>query len=171
MVLSTASKKIRYITVTAMLAVIMYVSQIAIAAIPNIELVSLLVIVYTAVLGIKSFPIIGVFIIIEGLTYGFGLWWMCYTYIWFILAIITLLLRGMKSSVGWAFVSGVYGLFFGLLCSIVYFFTGGASAMFAFWIGGIKFDIAHCIGNFVIALLLFKPLYYLLDKLYKKIMH
>ena len=33
------------------------------------------------------------------------------------------------------------------------------------WISGIPFDIAHCAGNFVIALLLFKPMRKLLCKL------
>ena len=37
--------------------------------------------------------------------------------------------------------------------------------MIASWVSGLMFDIAHCVGNFLAALALFKPLLYLLRKL------
>ena len=75
----------------------------------------------------------------------------------------------MKHPLLWALVSGVFGLAFGLLCAPVDFFLGDLGYVIAKWVSGIPFDIAHCIGNFVIALLLFVPLRTLLEKLYAKV--
>ena len=37
------------------------------------------------------------------------------------------------------------------------------------WVSGIPFDVMHCAGNFVIALLLFNPLRKLTEALYARI--
>ena len=60
--------------------------------------------------------------------------------------------------------SVVSSVLFGALCGIVDIFIGGFGYAAAKWISGIPFDIAHCAGNFVIALLLFRPLRALMEK-------
>ena len=60
--------------------------------------------------------------------------------------------------------SGFYGITFGALCAIPYFFMGGFPSAFAYWVSGIVYDIPHCIGNVLICLLLFKPLYKVLNQ-------
>ena len=60
--------------------------------------------------------------------------------------------------------SGFYGLTFGALCAVIYFFIGGPSAAFSYWISGIAYDIPHCIGNVVLCLMLYKPLRFILEK-------
>ena len=69
----------------------------------------------------------------------------------------------------WAMLSGVFGLLFGALCAPVDVFIGGFSYAIAKWVSGLGFDLLHCAGNFVIALLLFKPMRKLTEKLYAKI--
>ncbi|MDQ9757401.1 hypothetical protein RFZ45_00270, partial [Acinetobacter baumannii] len=64
---------------------VLFVAQIALAVLPNIEIVSLLVIVYTLVFERKTIPIIYAFALLEGLVYGFGIWWIMYLYVWTIL--------------------------------------------------------------------------------------
>lgn len=160
-------EKIRDIAIIAMMSVILYGVQVAFAFLPNIELVSLLVIIFSLVFGYKVFFIIYIFVAVEGLTYGFGTWWIAYTYVWSVLAVVTLLLRRIQSSYIWAFVSGLYGLLFGFLCALTFTFFGGPQMVFAYWISGIMFDVTHCIGNFFVALVLFKPLKFVLLKLYK----
>ena len=46
---------------------------------------------------------------------------------------------------------------------------GGLGFAVSWWVSGLGFDISHCAGNFVIALLLFVPLRELLTKLYTKL--
>jgi len=160
--------RIKDIVIIGMLSAIMITVQVAFAFLPNIELVSLLIILYTLVLGRKTLFIIYVFVILEGLLYGFGLWWFNYLYIWTVLFLIVWLLRSIRSPFLWAIVSGLYGLSFGALCSIPYFILSGIPTGFAYWIAGIPFDITHAISNFTITLVLFYPLFYILNKINKR---
>ncbi|BBF41803.1 substrate-specific component CbrT of predicted cobalamin ECF transporter [Lachnospiraceae bacterium KM106-2] len=148
----------------AMLTSILLLGQIALAPLPNIEIVSLLIILYTLLLGKYVYYIIYGFAVLEGLVYGFGLWWFMYLYVWTILAIITMIFRKNRSPVFWAIVSGLFGLSFGFLCSFPYFITGGIGGGVAFFLSGIPFDITHSIGNVIVALILFQPLYSILKR-------
>ena len=155
----------RYLVILALCTAIIFVQQVAFAWLPNIELVSLLVIIYTLTFRHKVLYIIYAFVLLEGVTYGFNLWWVIpYLYVWTILAGVAWLFRSMRSSLGWAVLSGVFGLLFGALCAIPYLFIGGPATAFAYWVSGIPFDIAHCAGNFLLCLLLWKPLYKLLTE-------
>lgn len=150
------------------LTAVVFAAQVAMGFLPNIELVTLLFILYTLVLGKKVFLIIYVFVFLEGIFYGFGLWWVNYLYVWTVQSIVTLILRKQTSVFFWSILSGFYGISFGALCAIPYFFMGGPSSAFAYWVSGIAYDIPHCIGNIVICLLLFKPLYKVLDQVLNK---
>lgn len=150
--------KVFEIAVFAMLAALLYAVQVGMAALPNIELVSLLVIVYTLVYGWKALIPVYVFVFLEWFTYGFGTWWFSYLYVWAILVCITMIFRKVDEPILWAVISAVYGLFFGMLTAIPHFFIGGFGYGVSYWLGGITFDLLHCGGNFVAAALLVKPL-------------
>ena len=170
--LSAGNAKItvREIILFGFFSAVLIVVQVAKALIapylPNIELVSLFIIVYTLVLGKKVFFPIYVFVIVEGLIFGFGLWWLSYLYIWDVLAIAVLLLRKNGQPAVWAIVSGVFGLLFGALTSIPYLFVGGIGAAVSYWVNGIIFDLLHCGGNIIAAALLFRPSYKIMKRLY-----
>jgi energy-coupling factor transport system substrate-specific component len=153
------------IVVLGMLSAILIAVQVALRFLPNVEMVSLLIILFTLVFGPKTIYSIYVFVLLEGTIYGFGLWWLNYLYIWLILYLITVTFRKLRSPFYWAVISGCYGLFFGALCSIPYLFIGGPAACFAYWVSGIPFDLIHCAANFLIMLVLFKPIYYILNKI------
>ena len=160
-----------YIVLGALFGALLFVSQIIAASLPNIELVSLFIIVWTRVYRYGALPGIGVFILLEGLCYGFGIWWVSYLYIWFILWGMVMLVPPMKkarplaAALGWASLSGVYGLAFGSLTAIPWLFRGGPAAALAYILSGIPFDITHGVANFVLAFLLAIPLIRLLSKL------
>jgi len=151
-------EKTRELVVMGVLTAIVFVGQIAMGFLPNIEVVTLLFIIYTLVFGKKVFFMIYAFAILEGFFYGFGMWWINYMYVWSIQAVITLLFRKQDSVVFWSILSGFYGISFGALCAIPYLFMGGISAAFAYWVAGVAYDITHCIGNVIICLVLYKPL-------------
>ena len=153
----------------ALLAALMFALQVALAPLPNIEMVSLLVLLSARSFGAKSLFSVYIFVLLEGLMYGFGIWWIMYLYIWPVLTIVSILLRKIDSILMWSLISAAYGLSFGTLCSIPYFITGGLGAGIAYWISGIPFDLMHCIANFFICLILFKPLDKLMSKLAKSL--
>lgn len=161
--------KTKDIVLIGLLSAILIMVQVGLAAIPNVELVSLLVIIYTIRYKKKALYIIYVFALLEGIIYGFGLWWIMYLYVWTILWFITIAFKTNESNIFWAILSGSFGLSFGALCSIPYLFIGGIPTAFAFWVSGIPWDITHCIANFFVALFLFKPINYIF-KQYDKIL-
>ena len=153
-----------YIATTGILSAILLIGQLGMSFLPNIEPVSTLIILYTLAYKKQVFPIIYIFVFLEGVIFGFGIWWISYLYIWSILALIVLLLQKMDSAVLWAVVSGAFGLFFGAFCAIPYLISGGLYAAFSYWSAGIPYDILHCAGNFALTLVLYKPLLSLLKR-------
>lgn len=145
-----------------------FAGKYVMSGLPNIEPVSLMVMVFGAVFGWKALYPVYIYVLMELLFYGIGTWNIMYLYIWALLAAAAHILRGMKSALGWAILSGAFGLLFGALCAPVDVFLGGPGYALSKWISGIPFDIAHCAGNFVIALALFTPLRKLVKKLYAK---
>lgn len=161
---------VRQITLFAMLGAMTFAAKYAMSGLPNIEPVSLMVMVFACVFGKKSAYPIGVYVMMEFLFYGLGFWNFIYLYIWAILAAAAYPLRGMENRLGWALLSGTFGLLFGALCAPVDLVVGGPALALSRWVSGIPFDIAHCIGNFVIALVLFPPVRSLTEKLSKQIL-
>lgn len=145
----------------------MYVSQVIMASLPNIELVSFLIILTTRKFGIKSLWSVYIFVFLEVITYGFEIWVICYLYVWAILVVIILFVRKLDSVMLYTLISSIYGFLFGTLCSVPYFITGGIGGGVAWIIGGIVsgFDIYHGVGNFVLMFLLYKPI----SKVFEKI--
>lgn len=76
------------------------VCKAALSFLPNVELTSFWLIMFTLFFGWKIVLVVPVFILIEGCIYGFGLW----------------------------------------------------------WVAGIPWDIVHCIGNFVLMRILYRPI-------------
>lgn len=161
--LRTASRRA---ALCALLAALTAALQAAMSPLPNIEPVSLLVLVYALVFGWDVFYIIYTFVLLEGLIFGFHLWWVTYLYIWSLWA-LAVLLAGRRKEHGplvWAAASGAFGLGFGALCALPYL-AGGPWAAFSYWVAGIPFDVLHCVGNFALALLLERPLYRIMIQL------
>lgn len=161
----TSRLTITQIATMGVLGAILLVGQLAMSPLPNIEPVTTLIIIYTLTYKKKAFFSIYVFVLLEGLIFGFGIWWVSYLYIWSLLALLVLALHKLDSALLWAVVSGAFGLLFGALCAIPYLISGGAGAAFAYWTAGIPYDVLHCGGNFVLTLVLYNPLLRLLRKL------
>ncbi|MBQ8918077.1 MAG: hypothetical protein IJ044_05095 [Oscillospiraceae bacterium] len=146
-----------------------FAAKYVMSFLPNIEPVSLMVMLFAVVFGRKWVYPVYLYVALEILFYGISLWNINYLYIWAVLAVVAYSLRRMQQPLGWAVLSGGFGLVFGALCGIVDIFIGGFSYAAAKWVSGIPFDILHCAGNFTIALVLFKPMRGLLEKLYGRI--
>lgn len=153
-------------TRVALLSAALYVSKIALEFLPNVELVSFLTIIYTLVFGAEAFLIVTVFNMFELIQWGFGVWWVTYLYIWPLLCLITLLLRKFfrEEFLLWAIVSGLFGLIFGALFAIAYLPVDSGYAL-TYWISGLPFDVWHAACNFILMLLIGKPVYIALKRI------
>lgn len=163
-----AKVTVRQLALFSVLGALTFAAKYVMSFLPNIEPVSLMVMLFAVVFGWKCLYPVYLYVAMEVLFFGLGLWNINYLYIWTVLAAAAYLLRNMRSGLGWAMLSGAFGLLFGALCGIVDVFIGGVPYAVTKWISGIPFDIMHCAGNFVIALLLFQPLRRLLEGLYRK---
>ena len=152
-----------------MLGALTFGAKVAMSALPNIEPVSLFVMLFAVIFGWKALYPIYLYVLMEVLLYGINFWNINYLYVWLILAVAAMAMRRLQNPLWWALLSGLFGLAFGLLCSPVYMVVGGSvSYGIRWWLSGLAFDIPHAIGNFIIALVLFYPMRKLLQKLYAK---
>ncbi|MCD7752302.1 MAG: hypothetical protein LUI10_11285 [Lachnospiraceae bacterium] len=156
---------VKDIALIGMMTATIEVAKDTLAFLPNVELVTLLIVLYTLFFGKRIFFAIPVFVFLQGLLYGFGIWWFMYLYVWPLLALLTFLFRNQTSLLFWSAFCGLYGLFFGALCSLPYIILSGPTAALAWWVAGIPFDIIHGISNAVLCLVLYKPLQLALRKL------
>ena len=147
--------------------------KLCMQALPNIELTSFLLILFALRFRRLTLFVVPVFTLIEGLIYGFGLWWVMYLYAWPLLVLAVRPFRQIDSAFFFAVFAGVFGLLFGPLCAVPYFFIGfagggvtqGLTQMFAWWVAGIPFDLMHGVSNFFIMLALYRPMSRMLVRL------
>jgi energy-coupling factor transport system substrate-specific component len=160
---------VRQITLFGVLAAMTFGAKVAMSYLPNIEPVTLFLLVFGAVFGWRGIFIAYTYVAAEILFYGLGLWNINYLYIWLVPVLAGWGLRRMKNPLLWAAVSGVFGLLFGALCAPVDLCIGGVGYAVSKWISGIPFDLAHGFGNFVLTGLLLTPLRRLTQRLYQGI--
>lgn len=150
---------VRQFVMIAAMAAVLETGKFALNAIQNVELVTLLTIIFTKRFGWKmTLPAVLVFALIENLWWGFGVWSIVYLFIWPFLVWITWIFRKNEDTLSWAVLSGLFGLLFGALCALATLIMAGWQAAVAWWIAGIPYDLVHGIANFIIALLLYRPL-------------
>ena len=163
----------RELCLYGLLGTLTFVLKFIMAPLPNIEPVSILLIVYTVSFGKKAiYPLI-IYVLLEIVIYGFGIWSVGYLYIWLVLVLIVLSIYNINKSLNsflWAVVSCIYGLSVGMLYIPLYVISGGTSIAISWWISGIPYDITHGVANFILCITLFKPLtkiLFMLKKQYK----
>lgn len=162
---NNAKITIKDICLIGIMVAVIEVCKAALTFLPNIELTTFWLILFTLFFGRKVTFVVPVFILIEGCIYGFGSWWIMYLYTWPLLVLVAWINRKQESVWFWSVLSAVFGLLFGLFCSIPYMvlgawdggIRGGLYAGFTWWVAGIPWDIVHGIGNFVLMLVLYKP--------------
>ena len=89
-----------------MLAALTFALNFVMRGLPNIEPVSLMILVLAAVFGLRSLFCVYTYVLLEILVYGFGPWNFNYFYIWAVLALAAYLMKGMKGRLSWAILSG-----------------------------------------------------------------
>lgn len=158
---------IRDICILSVFAAMMLIIKEAMAALPNIEGVSLLVVLVTIFYGWKAIFPVAVFVLVEGILYGFGFWFPFYCIVWPLLVLLVLLLRRLLGARAWAWaiVLGLYGFLFGFVYALTLFPMGGIALVTSAYLSGLPFDVAHAVGNFLLGLVLFLPLYRLMERL------
>lgn len=161
--------KIKELLLYSMFAVVIYVCKMVLTMLPNIEPVTLLLIILTCIIGKKAIYISIVYVMLEIMTFGFGFWAWGYLFLWPFLVCLTILHRGkMKTNNLYrAVISALFGLLFDsfyafIICIISGFWTG-----ITYYVSGIVFSAVHMLSNYFLMLCLGNRLYDFIDNLYR----
>ena len=111
----------RAIALVGITAATVECGKLALAALPNIEIVTLLVALYGYVFGWYGVASAVVFVSIEPLIYGFGTWLPSYFIYWPLVAVVFMLLAKMRVRSRWLLTAAavVLTVFFGILTSLI----------------------------------------------------
>lgn len=151
---------IRETVIFAMLGALMYVSDLAMEALPNIHLLGVFIVSSTVVYRWKALYPIYVYVFLYGITLGFGVWWVPYLYVWTVLwGVVMLLPKNMPrwlAPVVYCAVSALHGLSFGTIYAPAQALLMGFSfkQTLAWIASGFYFDITHAVGNLCLGVLI-----------------
>ena len=164
---------LRELIIFSLLSALMVIGQILFESIPNVHPIAALIVVYTLVYRAKALIPIYVYVLIQGIRFGFNMWWAPYLYVWLVLWGITMLLpRKMPTAVEafvYPAVNALHGLLFGTLSAPLFALLSGLNfdGMIKWIIAGLPFDALHAVGNLVAGLLIL-PISKVLRKLENK---
>ena len=161
---------VREMAAFAMFGALMYASKEIMAVLPNIHLLGMFTMLLTLVYRSKALYPIYVYALLEGLTWGFPVWWPPHLYIWTLLWGVTMLLpRDMPpraAMIVYPAVCALHGLAYGALYAPWQALAFGLSweGTIAWIIAGLPFDAVHAAGNLAAGLMIL-PLSRLLARL------
>ena len=142
-----------------MFGALMFASKKLMEVLPNIHLLGAIIIALTVVYRKKALYPIYLYVIIDGLFYGFNAWWVPYLYVWTVLWAITMLLpKNMPKMIRplvYMSVCALHGFSFGLLYAPYQAIVFGLNfeGTLAWISAGLPFDLIHGVSNFVCGLL------------------
>ena len=167
-----------YVAITALFAALLTGGKMALAAFPNVEVVTILIAVFAYVWGAKySLPAVVAFIVLQILFYGFNIWVIQYFLHWPAVALVYCLMGKVNWKRKWVVVAlsttiaVVITVLFGVMTSATDTFVSYTSqAGFKFvlddywarfgltYIRGISFYVTQVICNAVLFVSTFLPL-------------
>ena len=166
-----------YVTEVAVMAGMLTALKFALSFVPNVEVVTLLVAVFSGVWGVKySAPGTIVFCLVEMAIYGIGGWVILYFIYWPLLAVVfhyaLRKLRGWKALAVATAIAIVFSVFFGVLSASAetLIVIGNVSPdrlgtfFVSYYIKGLWFDLVHTVSAGA-SITLFLPLTIVGEKL------
>ena len=161
--MSKSKNAVRYTALVGMMAATIECAKLALAAIPNVEAVSLLIALYSYVFGWTGVLAAVVFVCIEPLVWGFGTWIVSYFIYWPLLAVVFLILGKVRLKNRFVITGIVVAMtfFFGILTSLVdiAIFSGSFDRFFyrfaIYYARGAVFYALHIGSNLIIFLVAF----------------
>lgn len=156
---------LRELIVLALFAALIFAAKVAMSWLPNVHLGAVFLILAALAFGWKAMYTAIIYVVLEGLVYGFGIWWVSYLYIWPLLVACVQPLRKKRSWLVLSLLGALHGYLFGALCAIPFVLTGGISAGISYWVAGIPYDLIHGTSNLILCLVLLRPLSQVLNRL------
>ena len=154
----------------SMLSAIMLISKLLLEAIPNFHLLAVFTIAMTVVYRQKALYPIYLYVFLQGIVGGFGVWWVPYLYLWTVLWAVTMLLpRNMKKlteTIVYTALCALHGLLYGTIYAPAQALLFGLDfkGMITWIIAGFPFDLVHAAHNLILGAVLIMPIIMVLTK-------
>ena len=158
------------IVLIGLLAALLKSSQVILSFLPNIEIVSLLILIFAIRLGAKRTVYITVlFSILNIMIWGLSPATIGYFFVWSGYGIVCSIFRKiLNTEIRVALFLGLFGIIFGGLFAIIYLPMGYSYAL-SYWINGGIFDMVHAVSNFIVGIWAFNPVLNGFDRALKMI--
>lgn len=159
--------RVKDITITAILASILFIQEQALMLLSNIQLTVLLIIVYCKAIGIKKTIIIVIIhTLLDNLLWGFDIRYFIPMLVGWLIIPLSLgtIFKKVGSPIMLALLGILYAFIYSWLFSIPYLFISFSSFV-AYLAGDIIYEIILAASSFVTILWLFEPLKKILVKL------
>ena len=159
------------IALVGIMAATVECGKLALSFIPNVEVVSLFLALFSYVFGVYGIIAAFIFVCIEPFIWGFGTWVASYLIYWPTLSLVFFFLGKVKLKNRYiiSLISALLTFIFGILTSLVDigllsgFFDKFWERFGIYYARGVVFYTVHIVSNTIIFLLLFN---FLLEKLY-----
>lgn len=162
--------KSKDIVIIAFFSAIIMVFKISLDFLPNIELVTLMLILLSITYGKKTLYIVNIFSFLCGVYYGFGDWIIMYIILFSGLVVASYTLKNIlsKNFLITSLFSAIFGLTFGWFFAMEWMLLYGINAGVSYFINGIMFDLVHMMGNYFTMMFLGEKIYKILKINFKK---
>lgn len=164
------------IVLIALLGAMLSAVKFALMALPNIELVTFLIVLFTVVAGGRiTLPATLIFCSIELFLFGITPFAITYYIHWpFVVIVFSLLRKHLKTEIGFTVTVFIVTALFGVQSSLTYILIAGGLKTTDFWhkfiiiyMNGVIFYVTHIISNCLIMLFLIKPSKKILEQIYQ----
>lgn len=170
------------IIIIALFAAILTAGKLALMAVPNVEIVTLLIMLYAVTFGLKiSLPTTIIFCLMEAMIFGFNTWLITYFIYWPLLAVATFLASKIKNqrNILYAIFGGLFTILFGVISSAIDAIISSNVAKINFFVmfsivytRGVAYYLTHLVSNIIfitVAFPILKPLFIDANKRYYRI--
>jgi energy-coupling factor transport system substrate-specific component len=166
------------VVLTGFLAAALTAGKLALAFVPNVEIVTVLILVYATVFGFRAVFAVLIFCTVEILLYGFGTWVYLYYIYWSALCAIACVLLKRPRPVAAAIYAVIMTFLFGIIdtvINVVFAALAGVpryqllNLFIGYYARGIWFCAVHIVSNALVVSALYRPLVAAISKLSLKI--
>lgn len=146
---------IYHIAVLAMLIAITHISRLAFGFLPNVQPVTVIVLLITTTFGLSDGLLVAsLSILLSNITMGMGPWTIAQIFAYILIVYTT---AGVKKIINqlpyrfffWSLFSAITGYFYGAILAIIQapFFNMTVQSTISYWLAGLPFDTYHALGN------------------------
>lgn len=168
----TYRKSAHQVALLAMIVAITHISRLAFGFLPNVQPVTVILMLLTVTFGLTDAIIVAFLsIVLSNITLGMGFWTVTQICAYSIIVLLTFFVKRILdvvpySAIFWTLFAGLTGYLYGFVISFLQAPILGMNlqATIGYWLAGLLFDTYHAIGNVGFYILLSPILLPLFDR-------